>query len=114
MSTNRIDKVNSLLEHEISKIILKDFYFSGSLVTLTHVDTTANLIEARAYISVLPEEKTDKVLEVLDKAVYDVQQKINKMLNMRPIPKIIFMRDEKVVEAARVEALLSQLKKEEK
>ncbi len=108
--TNRIEKVNSLLQREISKIILRDFNFQGSLVTLTHVDATANLIEARAYISVLPEEKTDKVVEVLNGGVYDVQQKINKMLNMRPVPKIIFKKDKEISKASRVEELLEKIK----
>ncbi|OGZ63688.1 MAG: ribosome-binding factor A [Candidatus Staskawiczbacteria bacterium RIFCSPLOWO2_01_FULL_40_39] len=111
---NRIEKVNSLLEHEIGKIISRDFNFHGTLVTLTHVDATANLIEAKAYISAFPEEKTDKVVEVLNKGVYDIQQKINKMLNMRPIPKIIFIKDKVIAEAAKVEELLEKLKKEQR
>ena len=114
MSNNRIDKVNSLLEHEISKIISRDFNFPEALVTLTYISATANLIEAKAYISVLPEEKTDKVLVVLNKGVYTIQQKINKMLNMRPIPKIIFVRDEKIADAARIEKLLEKIKEIEK
>ena len=112
--SKRIEKVNSLLEHQISRIIARDFAFPGSLVTLTHVDTTANLIKARAYISVLPEQNADHVVNVLNKGVYEVQQKINKMLNMRPIPKIYFVKDENVKEAARIEDLLEKLKKEEK
>ncbi len=109
--TNRIEKVNSLLEHEIGKIISRDFNFSGSLVTLTHVDATANLIEARAYISVFPEDKTDKVISVLNSGVYDVQQKINRTLNMRPIPKIMFVRDKEIAGASRIEELLEKIKK---
>ena len=112
--TTRIEKVNSLLEHEISKILVRDFSFSGSLVTLTHVDTSPNLIQTKAYISVMPEEKTGHVIEVLNKGVYDVQKKINKMVNMRPVPKIVFVRDKEISSAARVEELLEQLKKEEK
>jgi len=110
----RIEKVNSLLEREISNIIARDFSFSGAMVTVTHVDASGNLIEAKAYISVLPEDKTDKVLQVLNKGVYAVQQKINKVLNMRPIPKIIFVKDRQIAEAAKIEALLGSLKKEEK
>ena len=106
----RVERVNSLLQKEISKIILKDFSFSETMVTLTYVDTTANLIEAKAYISVFPEDKTDKIIKTLNKGVYGVQQKINKMLNMRPIPKIIFIKDEKIKEAARVEAILEKIK----
>ena len=110
--TNRIEKVNSLLEHEIGSIILKNFDFTGLLVTLTHVETTGNLIEAKAYISVMPEEKLEHVMSVLNKAIYSVQKEINRKLNMRPIPKIIFAKDEQIVEAAKVENLLNKLKKE--
>ena len=112
--TNRIEKVNSLLEKEISNIILRDFDFSGMIITLTHVQATANLQEARAYISVMPEEKLDKVVSVLNKGVYDVQQKINKKLFMRPIPKIMFVADRVIKEAARVEELLTKIKEIEK
>ena len=112
--SNRIEKVNSLLEREISNILLRDFHFAESVVTLTRVDTTANLIEARAYISVFPDEGSDKIIKVLNKGVYDVQQKINKKLNMRPIPKIIFVKDNVIAEAAKIEGLLESLKKDKK
>jgi|SRR3989344_9086769 len=112
--SNRIQKVNSLLEQEISKIILRDFYFPESLVTLTHVDSSANLIEAKVYISVYPDDKMDKIIEILNKGAYSVQQKINKLLKMRPIPKIKFVKDKNIVNAGRVEELLETLKKEEK
>src|SRR3989338_3719229 len=113
MST-RIEKVNSLLQHEISKILAADFGFSGALVTLTHVDTSPNLIETKAYISVLPEDKTDQIIKVLNSGVYDVQQKINKLVNMRPVPKIKFVKDRVLAEASRIEAILETLKKEQK
>lgn len=112
--SNRLEKVNSLLEQEISKMLAKDFDFSGGIITLTRVDVTANLIEAKAYISVLPEDKTDAAIKALNKNVYSIQQKLNKMLNMRPIPKIKFVKDEVIAKAAKIEALLETLKKEEK
>lgn len=121
MSSTRIEKVNSLLQHEISKIIVRDFNFPDALITLSHVDASANLIEAKAYISVLPsasakamadkEEKTDMVIKTLNNNVYDIQQKINKMLNMRPIPKIRFVKDEVIAKAAKIEEILETLKK---
>ena len=114
MTANRIDKVNSLLLQEIGKIIQKDFDFSDCLVTLTHVDVTPNLIDAKAFITVLPDEKKDKIIKILNHNIRDVQQKINKKLNMRPIPKIKFVRDDMVKNAGRVEELLEELKNQEK
>lgn len=108
--TQRIEKVNSLLEHEISKLIAKEFNFAGAVVTLTHIETTLNLIEAKAYISAFPEDNIEKIIKVLNAGVYDIQKKIDKMLNMRPIPKVMFVKDEKIKEAARVEELLNKLK----
>jgi len=113
--SNRIEKINSLLEHEIGKILLRDFAFSPEiLVTLTRVDSSANLIEAKVYISVFPEEKSDGILNALQKSVYDIQYKINRTLRQRPIPKIRFVKDQTVSHAGKIEGLLSQLKKEEK
>ena len=113
--SNRLEKVNSLLEHEISKVLLRDFAFSPEiLVTLTRVDTTANLIDTKAYISVFPDEKADPIIRALNKSVYDVQCKINRTLRMRPIPKIKFVRDKNLSQAGKIEELLHDIKEIEK
>lgn len=108
--SNRIEKVNSLLEHEISKIIFRDFAFSPEiLVTLTRADTTANLIEAKVYISVFPEEKSGPIINALNKSIYDVQHKINRTLKMRPVPKIKFVKETEISKAGRIEELLARV-----
>jgi len=113
--SNRIERVNSLLRDEISKILLRDFAFSPDiLVTLTKVECSANLIEAKAFVSVFPDEKSDAILNALKKSVYDVQYKINRTLRQRPIPKIIFVKDTVISHAGKIEELLGQLKKDEK
>jgi len=107
--SNRIEKVNSLLQQEIGKILLRDFAFSPEiLVTLTRVETTANLIEAKAFVSVFPETKSDGILNALNKSVYDIQHKINRTLRMRPIPKIKFIKETEISKAARIEELLAK------
>jgi len=109
--SNRIEKVNSLLQHEIGKILLRDFAFSPDvLVTLTRVDTSANMIEAKAYISVFPEPKSEGIINALNKSVYDIQYKINRTLRMRPIPKIRFVKETEISKAAKIEELLFKAK----
>ncbi|MEK7061725.1 MAG: 30S ribosome-binding factor RbfA [Patescibacteria group bacterium] len=111
--SNRIEKVNSLLEQEISKIILRDFYFPEVLVTLTRVDSFANLIGAKVYISVFPDKDIDKIVDILNKGAYSIQQKINKILKMRPVPKIEFVKDKELIKANKVQELLNSIKQEE-
>jgi len=108
---DRIDKVNSLMQHELGKILLKDFAFSPEvLVTLTRVEVTPNLIEAKAYVSVFPEQKLEGILNALNKSVYDIQYKINRTLKMRPIPRIRFVKETEILKAAKIEELLYKAK----
>lgn len=110
--TRRIQRVSQLIKKELSQLLLKEVDFpEGVLVTITRVETSANLFQAKVYISVMPEEKLSKVLQILDKLIYFLQQRLNKRLKMRPIPRIIFMEEKATAEAGRVEELLEQVKK---
>ena len=59
----------------------------------------------------MPEDQNSQVLKVLNECIYDIQQLLNKRLNMRPIPKIRFVQEEKTTEAARIEKLLENINK---
>ncbi|MEK7519486.1 MAG: 30S ribosome-binding factor RbfA [Patescibacteria group bacterium] len=111
---NRISKVNQLIKEELSHLLLREIEFpSDFLVTLTRVESSANLIQAKVFISVLPEGKIKEVLQVLNKQIYQLQQKINRRLKMRPVPQIIFIEERKTIEANKVEEILEELKKKE-
>jgi len=113
--TRRIKRINQLMKEEISKILLREAEFPKDvLVTVTRVETTPDLNESKVFISVVPEEKEKKVIEDLERKIYSLQQKINKKLNMRKIPRIEFLKEEKTKEAGKIEAILEKLKKKEK
>lgn len=106
----RILRVNQLIKRELSQIILKKFDFpKGVLATVTRVETSPNLINARAFVSVLPEEKAAQIMKVLNQRIYDIQQLLNKRLNMRPMPKIQFIEEKVTKEAGRIEELLEKV-----
>jgi len=110
--TRRIQRVSQLIKKELSQLLLKEVDFpEGVLVTITRVETSANLFQAKVYISVMPEEKLSKVLQILDKLIYFLQQRLNKRLKMRPIPRIIFMEEKATKEAGRVEEILEEIHK---
>jgi len=110
--SKRIQRVNQLIKKELGKILLREGDFLKEiLVTLTRVETSIDLREARVWVSVLPENQTAKVIQILNRKIYDFQQKINKTLEMRPVPKIKFLIETKSKEAARIEELLEKIKK---
>lgn len=113
--SKRIQRVNSLIKREISQLLLREVEFpSGVLVTVTRVETSPDLEESNAWVSVFPEEGAKKIVDFLNRKIYFLQQKINQRLKMRPIPKIKFLEEGKTSEADKIEEILEQLKKEEK
>ena len=109
---NRIERVNELIKREISQIILREIDLPGDiLITVTRVEASVDLNQAKVYISVVPQNQFLKVLRVLDSRVYVFQQALNKRLKMRSIPKIRFVEEKTTTEAARIEELLEEIKK---
>lgn len=107
----RIQRLNSLIQREISQILLKEFDFSlDLLVTITRVEVSVDLIDCGVWVSVFPEAKRKKVMEFLNNKIYFIQQKLNQRLRMRPIPKIRFLEETLTSEAAKVENILEKLK----
>jgi ribosome-binding factor A len=109
---DRVQKINQNIKKELSEIIQREQDFSNkAIVTLTRVETSANLIQTKVWISVIPDKYQDEVMNNLKKKIYDMQQEINKRLRMRPVPKIKFLTEEETRRAARVEDLLRDIKK---
>jgi len=113
--SKRIQRVNQLIKREISQILLREIEFpSAILVTITQAQTSADLRDVDILLSVIPEKETENILNFLNSKIYVLQQKLNKRLKMRPLPKIKFFEEKKTAEAGRIEELLEGLKREGK
>ncbi|XOB41983.1 MAG: 30S ribosome-binding factor RbfA [Candidatus Nealsonbacteria bacterium] len=113
--SKRIQRVNQLIKKELSQILLREVDFPKDiLVTITRVDTSPNLRESKVFISAVPEDKTQRVLKTLNQKIYELQQKINRRLKMRPVPRIRFLEERETAEAGRIEELLEKLKNRKK
>jgi len=111
--SKRIPRVNQLIKKELSQIVLKEIEFpKGVLVTVTRVEASLGLNQAKVFISSLPESHTERVLSILNRQIYFIQQKLNKRLKMKFIPKIEFREEKKTREAGEVEGILERLKKD--
>ena len=109
--TNRLKQVNELIKEELGKIILQEVEFpKENLVTISRTDTTPNLSESHVYVSVIGKDQ-DQVLSLLRRKIYDIQHILNRRLNMRPIPKIVFRMEKETERAAKIEELIEKIKK---
>jgi len=110
--SQRIKRINELLRQEISKLILREIEFEDILVTINQVETSPDLSHAKVKISIMPTEKKELVLRIIDKNIYHLQQALNKKLYMKIVPKIRFEIDQAEIKARKIEEILGKIKKD--
>jgi ribosome-binding factor A len=99
-------RVQKLVREELSKIILRELEFPGALVTITEVVVDKKLGMARVKVSVLPADKANEVLKILEKNSGMLQHLLLRKINIKPMPRIRFEIDRGPENAARVEKAL--------
>jgi len=111
----RLERVNQLIKEEVSAVLqrqLKDPRLG--FVTVTDVDTTADLKLARVYVSVLgPNEQWASSFKALESARGFVWNWLRKHLDLRATPQLVFRPDRSMEHAAHIQALLAGLKSSE-
>jgi len=106
----RLNRVNELIRTTVAEIIAREVELPlGNFVTVARVDTTRDLRYARVFVSVFPENKFGKTLELLRKSLYLIQGTLNKKLHMKPLPRIELVADRTEAEADKIEKLLKEL-----
>lgn len=103
-------RVSGLIRNELGKLILKEFEFPGVLLTITDVVVDKKLEGARVEVSILPSEKSDETLRVLQKNQGRLQHLLLKKINIKPMPRIRFVIDHGPENAANVEKILLENK----
>ena len=113
MSYQRHQRVESLIQSELNKVILKELEFPADLVTITSVEVQKDLDNANVDISVLPSEKSEEVLKILVKNRKHLRHLLLKAINIKPMPEISFRIDYGIREAAKVERVFLEIEKKE-
>ena len=111
----RRDRLREVLKREVSQILLEGVDFGREvLITVSRVEISPDLSEARIYVSVLPDEFSDNVFSILRRKAGRFQKIINKVVNIKRTPKLIFLEEKEIREAARIDEILQQIKKGDK
>jgi ribosome-binding factor A len=83
-------------------------------VTVTGVDVTNDLRHARVYVSVMgSDEERSTTLEGLESLAPHLRSRVAGAVRLRTAPEIEFRLDRTVERAARIENLLSELRRDE-
>jgi ribosome-binding factor A len=107
----RSKRVGDLLREEIADIViykLKDPRIG--FITVTGVDVTDDIKNARVYVSILKNEDKETTLEILNSAKSFIRFELSKRLRMKFIPSIEFRLDVSIDYGSRIDKLLSEIK----
>jgi ribosome-binding factor A len=108
--SERMRRVNESVREVVAEGVrgLKDPRIG--MVTVTGVEVTRDLAEARVYVSVLGGESTRRAtLRGLDSAKGVLQARINRELSLRRTPQLTFHYDETVERGVRMTKLIDEL-----
>ena len=109
--TRRTERINDLLREEISALLRREVKDPrvGGLVTVTEVDVSPDLRQAKVYVSVLgtDEEKTS-TFRALAAASRFLQRELRKRLTIRRVPELSFVADDSIERGARILELLQR------
>lgn len=107
----RRDRLSEVLKKEVAVLLSKNLDFGRQvLITVSRVELATDLSEARIYVSVLPDEFSEKVLKALRRKVGYFQKIINKLVNIKRTPKLVFLEEKMIKEAAKIDKLLDEIK----
>ncbi|WHY79352.1 30S ribosome-binding factor RbfA [Neobacillus sp. WH10] len=114
--SHRANRVGEQMKKELSDIIgrkIKDPRIG--FVTVTDVQVTGDLQQAKVFISVLgDDEQKENTLKGLAKAKGFIRTEIGHRIRLRKTPEIIFEWDESIDYGNRIETLLHQLHTDDK
>ncbi|MCD6271071.1 30S ribosome-binding factor RbfA [bacterium] len=109
----RRQRLQEVIKKELAQIIEKEIDFQkDTIVTVSGVNISPDLSEAKIFISVLPDENLQEALSILKRRIGFLQRAINKLVNIKRTPKLVIVEDKGLKNAARVEELLEKIKKE--
>jgi len=114
--SRRIQRLNDAFREEISDLLrrqVKDPRLA-SFITITRVDTSADLSQAKVYVSVMgTEEEKTAAYRGLDAAASFLRREIGHRLSIRRMPIFSFRRDDSMEQGAIVLDLLDEVSDQE-
>ncbi len=106
---HRMLRVNELLKRELSGIIAREMSFGGALVTINHVDVSADLKNAHVFVSVLGSDLGENVMSKLASHRATLQAELARHVTIKYTPHLIFHLDDSIERGARVIEILQEI-----
>ncbi|MBQ6996830.1 MAG: 30S ribosome-binding factor RbfA [Oscillospiraceae bacterium] len=111
MASNRIMRINEEIQKSLSDALrtVKDPRVSGTMISITRVETTPDLRYAKVYVSFLEENKAADAMKGLKSAGGYLRREVANDLKLRYTPELVWELDDSIVYGARLLSLINSL-----
>ena len=111
MQNYRPTRVGELLQAEIADLLLRQLKDPRlSMATISRVDVSPDLREARIYVSrVGSEDEQKETMAGFDRAVGFIRGQLGRRLKLRHTPTLTFLLDTAIADGVRISRLLHDL-----
>ncbi len=111
-NTNRIARINSLIEHVLGPVLHEYLEGQNGLVTISRVETSGDMKWAKIWISILG-GKDEAILKFLSENIYEIQGRLNNAMKTKIFPRISFYLDTSPRYVEHVDELIRKVHQEE-
>lgn len=114
MARVRVGRVGEQIKKELSHIIQTEIKDPRvGFLTVTGVDVTNDLSQAKVFLSVLgSDEDKNNAIGALTKATGYIRSELGKRIRLRKVPELIFKIDTSIDYSSKIENLLHQINEE--
>jgi ribosome-binding factor A len=109
---SRPDRVGEQIRGELALLIAREVHDPGiGFLTITRVQVTPDLQQARVYYTALGDDKARRSSErALGRAAPFLRRQIGSRLRLKRTPELMFQYDESIAGQDRIEQLLNDIK----
>ena len=114
MASQRPTRVGEQIREDLTELLVREVHDPGiGFLTITRVQVTADLQNARVYYTTLGDAPARKqTSRALDRATPFLRRQLGRRLRLKRVPEIQFHFDENIERLDRVERILQELKSE--
>ena len=110
MSNIKIERINHTIQEEISIILMKEIKNKNiKFITITGVETTADLSFAKVYYTVLDDSKKEQTQEELEKASSFIRTKLAERIDIRHTPELKFIYDTSIEYGEHIDKIIDEI-----
>jgi len=111
MPTNKIQRINEDIQRVLASLLrnIKDPRINQGMISVTAVDTTNDLHQAKVFLSVYGLQSEKELMKGLKSATGYLRRELGRSLSLRHTPELHFIHDKSIERGSKINTILSTL-----